>query len=81
MERAEILLKNGKNGLGRMMKEKDINNIKMIFSILKKANMTRVFYKEFQAYVQADGEAILNKISSEDERTMKSIMHTIQSRR
>jgi hypothetical protein len=38
-----------------MMKEKDIASLTNIFTILKKANMTRVFCKEFQNYVQAEG--------------------------
>lgn len=55
-----------------MMKERDIPNLIKIFGLLKKANMVRVFFKEFQNYIQSDGEQILNKISSEDEKAMKS---------
>jgi hypothetical protein len=72
VERAEGLLRNGKSGIGRMMKEGDLANLTKIFALLKKANMVRVFHKEFQSYVQAEGELILNRISSEDERNMKS---------
>lgn len=63
-----------------MMKEKDIANLTNIFAILKKANMTRVFCKEFQNYIQAEGQQILNKVSSEDEKAMKSNKLTIQNR-
>jgi hypothetical protein len=54
------------------MKEKDITNLNKIFGLLKKGNMDRIFFKEFQNYIQAEGEQILNKISSEDEKAMKS---------
>lgn len=36
--------------------------------------MERVFYKELQAYIQAEGEQILAKISAEDEKAMKSTL-------
>jgi hypothetical protein len=42
--------------------------------------MSRAFFKEFQAYVQSEGEEILNRISSEDEKAMKSKCGVIQNR-
>ena len=55
IEKAEGLLKNAKSGFGRMMRERDVINLAKIYSILKKANMLRVYYKEFQNYIQAEG--------------------------
>lgn len=34
--------------------------------------MQRVFFKEFQSYIQNEGEQILSQITAEDERVMKS---------
>ena len=34
--------------------------------------MERVFYKELQAYIQAEGEQILAKVPAEEEKAMKS---------
>lgn len=34
--------------------------------------MSRAFFKEFQNYIQAEGDDILNRISAEDEKAMKS---------
>lgn len=59
-------MKNPKSGMGRMMKDKDISNLLKIYALLKKANMVRVFFKEFQNYIQSEGEQVLNKISAED---------------
>lgn len=73
VERAEDLLKNPKSGLVSMMQAKDVANLVKAYEILKKANMQRVFFKEFQAYIQSEGEMILSKISSEEERAMKSM--------
>ncbi len=64
VEKAEGLLKSSKSGFSKMMKERDISNLIKIFGLLKKANMVRVFFKEFQNYIQIEGEQILNKISS-----------------
>lgn len=49
-----------------MMQEKDVKNLVKVYEILKKANMQRVFFKEFQGYIQNEGEQILSKISAED---------------
>lgn len=72
VDRAEGLLRSAKSGFARMMHERDIGNLNKIFRLLKKANMERVFYKELQSYIQAEGEQILAKISAEDEKAMKS---------
>lgn len=74
VERAEGLLRNAKSGFARMMHERDIGNLSKIFRLLKKADMERVFYKELQAYIQAEGEQILAKISADDEKAMKSTL-------
>jgi hypothetical protein len=66
VERAEGLLRNPKSGLVHMMQEKDVKNLVKVYEILKKANMQRVFFKEFQGYIQNEGEQILSKISAED---------------
>jgi hypothetical protein len=66
------MLRNGKSGFARMMKEQDVGNLSSIFSLLEKANMSRAFFKEFQNYIQAEGDDILNRISAEDEKAMKS---------
>jgi len=42
--------------------------------------MERVFFKEFQNYIQSEGEQILSKITAEDEKAMKSIFFIIQSK-
>lgn len=42
--------------------------------------MERVFFKEFQNYIQSEGEQILSRITAEDEKAMKSILYFIQSR-
>jgi hypothetical protein len=55
VEKAEALLKNAKSGFAKMMKERDTANLAKIYVILKKANMLRVYYKEFQAYIQVEG--------------------------
>ncbi len=64
VEKAEGLLKNNKSGFTKMMKERDIPNLIKIFALLKKANIVKAFFKEFQNFIQSDGEQILNKISS-----------------
>jgi len=33
-----------------------------------------VFFKEFQNYIQSEGEQILSRITAEDEKAMKSIL-------
>lgn len=55
VEEAEGLLKNEKSGFGRMMRERDVTNLAKTYSILKKANMLRVYYREFQNYIHAEG--------------------------
>jgi hypothetical protein len=55
VEKAEGLLKNAKSGFGRMMRERDAANLAKIYTILKKAKMLRVFYREFQNYIHAEG--------------------------
>lgn len=77
VDNAELMLKNPKSGFARMMKERDVPNLAKIFKLLEKANMGRAFNKEFQNYIQAEGEEILNKISSEDEKAMKSKLSPI----
>ena len=64
-----------------MVKERDVANLAKIFKLLEKANMSRAFFKEFQAYVQSEGEEILNRISSEDEKAMKSKFGVTQNKR
>lgn len=72
VEQAEGMLRSGKSGFARMMKDNDDKNLKSIFSLLEKANMSRAFFKEFQNYIQVEGDEILNRISAEDEKAMKS---------
>jgi hypothetical protein len=80
VERAETLLKSPKSGLVRMMHERDIKNMVRIYELLKKSNMQRVFFQEFQSYITSEGESILSRMTPEDERAMKSILHLTQSR-
>jgi|JI9StandDraft_2_1071091.scaffolds.fasta_scaffold1431458_1 hypothetical protein len=55
-----------------MMQEKDVRSLVKIYELLKKSNMQRVFFKEFQSYIQSEGENILTRVTAEDEKTMKS---------
>lgn len=55
-----------------MMKDEDISNLGKIFKLLQKCNMERVFLREFQNYIQAEGEVILGRVNTEEERAMKS---------
>lgn len=64
VDHAETMLRNPKSGFAKMVKERDVANLVKIFKLLEKANMSRAFFKEFQAYIQAEGEEILNRISS-----------------
>lgn len=52
VEQAESMLRSGKSGFARMMRDNDDKNLKSIFSLLEKANMSRAFFKEFQNYIQ-----------------------------
>ena len=45
------------------MQERDIENMVKIYSMLKKANMQRVFFREFQGYITGEGESILGRMS------------------
>ena len=60
-----------------MIKQRDLKNLVKVYALLKKANMTRVFFKEMERYIQVEGEQLLGKISPEDEKTMKSMSHQI----
>ena len=64
-----------------MIRGRDIKNLGRVYRLLKKANMTRVFFKEMQGFIQSEGEGILGRISPEDERAMKSTHVVRQSRR
>ena len=66
VERAESLLSNPKSGLVKMMNERDIPNMVKIYDLLKKSNMQRVFFKEFQNYITNEGEIILSRMTPED---------------
>lgn len=37
-----------------------------IYQLLKKSNMQRVFFKEFQAFIASEGEAILSRMTHEE---------------
>lgn len=63
-----------------MMRDRDIANLSRIYKLLLKSNMERVFLKEFQNYIQAEGEVILGKVNAEEERAMKSIYTSIKSK-
>lgn len=64
VEKAENLLKNSKSGFTKMMRDRDIANLSRIYKLLLKSNMERVFLKEFQNYIQAEGEVILGKVNA-----------------
>ena len=66
VERAESLLSNPKSGLVKMMNERDIPNMVKIYDLLKKSNMQRVFFKEFQNYITNEGEIIMSRMTPED---------------
>ena len=63
-----------------MMQERDIQNMVAVYELLKKANMQRVFFKEFQNYIVTQGEHILGRMSPEEEKAMKSTSAPIQRR-
>ena len=48
------------------MNDRDIPNMVKIYDILKKSNMQRVFFKEFQNYITNEGEIILSRMTPED---------------
>lgn len=64
VEKAENLLKNSKSGFTKMMRDRDIANLSRIYKLLLKSNMERVFLKEFQNFIQAEGEVILGKVNA-----------------
>jgi hypothetical protein len=63
-----------------MMHERDIKSMAKIYELLKDSTMQRVFFKEFQSYIQSEGEQILARITAEDEKAMKSTSRPMQSR-
>ena len=46
------------------MRDKDIGSLGSVYSLLKKANMTRVFFKEMQGYIQNEGEGMLGRVTA-----------------
>ena len=53
VDHAETMLRNPKSGLAKMVKERDVANLTKIFKLLDKSNMSRAFFKEFQAFIQS----------------------------
>lgn len=57
-----------------MLDKCDIPNLTKLFQLMKRSSNLKLLGKEYQAYIDFKGTAILEKVSADDEKMAKSII-------
>jgi hypothetical protein len=72
-----IVMDNEETGLYSMFEHKKEKELNRIYTLLFKLDHKNYFCNIFLSYIEREGTAILDKISPEDEKQLKSNYHVM----